>query len=82
MARVVMLGSEKCMVYEARNIGFKRAVKDVAASELDGLESLAEETTMEAFKALPVGFVVVSVSSQVVCQEKDILVSIFAIKTA
>ncbi|MFA6396547.1 MAG: hypothetical protein WCW84_11330 [Sulfurimonas sp.] len=81
MAKVVMLSSNKCVVLEARNIGFLRAVKDIASSELEGLEALAEEAVIDANKALPEGFEATSVDVQVFNESKDVFVKVFAQKS-
>jgi hypothetical protein len=82
MAKVVMLGANKCVVFEAKNIGFLRAVRDIASTEYEGLEALVEETTLDANGVLPDGFEVIGVDVQVTDNNKDVFVKIFAEKKA
>jgi hypothetical protein len=80
MAKVVHVNNSKCVVYEVRNIGFLKAVKDIASSEGEGLESLAEETTSDAIKKVPSGYIASDVKAQVVNNGKDVFVTVYAEK--
>ena len=80
MAKVIELSEKKCIVIEAKNIGFLKAVKDIGSAELEGIEELAQETIIDARDAVPAGFEVVSVETQVLADGKNIFVSIFAEK--
>lgn len=80
MAKVVHVNSNKCVVYEVRNIGFLRAVKDLASSEGEGLESLAEETTADAIRSVPSGYIANNVNTQALNNGKDIFVTVYAEK--
>lgn len=75
MAKIILDGND-CVVIEARNIGLLKAVKDIASSELEGIEELAEETTTDALKAVPEGYDVVNVGSQLFSDGKNILVTV------
>lgn len=80
MAKIIMFGDDKCVVVEAKNIGFVKAMLDIVSDELGGMERLAEEAIKAAAESLPEGFDIQSVDTQIFPNGKDLLVKIFAVK--
>ncbi|TDA63637.1 hypothetical protein E0765_07320 [Sulfuricurvum sp. IAE1] len=82
MAKVVPISDTKCVVLEARNIGFVKAAIDIVDNELNGVEALCEGMIVDAKKALPEGFEAVSVEVSPSKDGKDFLVVLTGEKRA